>query len=193
MKPLPPNEWDSSLQYIIDDMQGRPINIHCLLANHPALLKAWWAYRMYTVRGGSLEIREAEVVILRVAVHMRAWYEWAAHVDRGLTAGLTLQEIERIAAGPNADGWHAPDAALLAAVDSLVRDRCLPAEVREELEQHFSDHQIMDVISIQGMYTTIACLIGTWDIPIEDELAKRLPESVSPQSFQDLLSATNSH
>ncbi len=193
MKPLPPNDWDPSLQYIIDEMQGRPINLHRLLANHPALLKAWWAYRMYAVHGGSLELRETEILILRVAVHMQAWYEWAAHVDRGLAAGLTLDEIERIAQGPAAKGWHAADRALLTAVDSLIGDRCLPEAVRDELEQHFSDHQIMDVIAIQGMYVTIACMIGTWDIPIEDELADRLPESVTPASFQALISATNRH
>ena len=87
MKPLPPSQWDPSLQHIIDEMQGRPINLHRLLANHPALLKAWWTYRMYAVHGGSLELRETEILILRVAVHMRAWYEWAAHVDRGLATG----------------------------------------------------------------------------------------------------------
>jgi 4-carboxymuconolactone decarboxylase len=191
MQPLPPNEWDPSLRSILDDMQGQPLNIHCLLANHPALLKAWWNYRMYTVSGGALEIRETEIVILRVAVHMSAWYEWAAHVDRGLAANLTLEEIERIALGPTADGWHAPDKALLAAVDSLIRDHRLPEPLRTELEQHFSDHQIMDIISIQGMYVTIAGMIGTWDIPIEDDLAERLPESINPKSFQDLLSAAN--
>lgn len=189
MRPLPPIEWDASLQHIIDDMQGRPINIHCLLANHPALLNAWWNYRMYTVRGGSLESRETEIVILRVAVQLRAWYEWAAHVDRGLAAGLTLAEIERVAAGPLAKGWHANDAALLAAVDALITQHRLPEKLRVELEQHFSDHQIMDVISIQGMYVTIACMIGTWDIPIEDELAQRLPATVTQESFRELLAA----
>lgn len=189
MRPLPPNEWDPSLLHIIDDMHGRPINIHCLLANHPALLNAWWNYRMYTVRGGALESRETEIVILRVAVQLRAWYEWAAHVDRGLAAGLTLAEIERVAAGPSATGWHANDAALIAAVDALITQHRLPEALRAELEQHFSDHQIMDVISIQGMYVTIACMIGTWDIPIEDELAKRLPATVTQESFRELLAA----
>lgn len=193
MKPLPPSQWDPSLQHIIDEMQGRPINLHRLLANHPALLKAWWTYRMYAVHGGSLELRETEILILRVAVHMRAWYEWAAHVDRGLAAGLTLDEIERVPKGPDAEGWHAGDRALLSAVDSLIRDRCLPGSIRDDLEQHFSDHQIMDIVAIQGMYVTIACMIGTWDIPIEDELAARLPPSITPQSFQALLSAANSH
>lgn len=193
MKPLPPDQWHPSLQHIIDDMQGKPINIHCLLANHPPLLEAWWSYRMYSVHGGALEKRDAEIIILRVAVHMQAWYEWAAHVDRGLAAGLSLGEIERIAAGPDADGWGEQDTALLHAVDRLVHERGLHEEGRCQLKRFFSEQQIMDIISIQGMYVTIACLIGTWDIPIEDELANRLPDSVTKESFTALLSAANRH
>lgn len=192
MKPLLPAAWDPSLQHIIDDMNGAPINIHCLLANHPALLNAWWQYRMYSVRGGELTARDTEIVILRVSVHMKAWYEWAAHVDRGLVAGLSMEEIERVVAGPTADHWREKESSLLSAVDSLIERRRLSADLRAELGRFYTDSQIMDVISLQGMYVTIACLIGTWDIDIEESLRDRLPDHVSEASFQELLSATNS-
>ena len=84
MRPLPLPEWDDSLERVLDDMDGQPLNVHGLMANHPDLLNAWWDYRNYSVRGGALDQRDCELVILRVAVHMRNWYEWAAHVDRAL-------------------------------------------------------------------------------------------------------------
>ena len=191
MKPLPPNEWDPSLQHIIDDMNGQPIHMHCLLANHPGLLNAWWSYRMYSVRGGDLEQRDCELVILRVAVHLKAWYEWAAHVDRGLTAGLSLDEIERIAEGPSAADWGKRDAILLESVDQLIASHRIDVETRIALGDYFSEKQIMDVVSLQGLYVTIACLIGTWGIEIEDHIAQRLPDSVTEQSFRKLVSASN--
>ena len=193
MKPVPPNQWDPSLQHIIDDMHGRPIQVHCLLANHPALLKAWWNYRMYSVKGGDLEQRECELVILRVAVHMRAWYEWAAHVDRGLVAGLTLDEIYRVAEGPTALAWNDKDAMLLSAVDQLVVDRGIDTATRTSLERFFSEKQVMDIVSLQGLYVTIACIIGTWPVEIEEHVIQRLPEEVTEESFRDLLSAANRH
>ena len=193
MKPLPPDQWDPSLQHIIDDMHGRPIQIHCLLANHPALLKAWWGYRMYSVKGGDLEQRECELVILRVAVHMKAWYEWAAHVDRGLTTGLTLGEICRVAEGPTALAWNDKDAVLLGAVDELIADHGIDHATRTRLETFFSEKQVMDIVSLQGLYVTIACMIGTWPVEIEEHVVQRLPEEVTEESFRDLLSATNSH
>jgi len=192
MKPLPVEQWDPSLQHIIDAMNGRPIEIHCLLANHPALLTAWWNYRMHSVHGGELEQRDCELVILRVAVHMRAWYEWAAHVDRGLAAGIGLDEICRVA-DPSAADWSARDAALLAAVDDLVSAHRIAAQTEARLARHFTARQQLDIVSLQGMYVTIACIIGTWPIAIEAELAARLPESVTEESFRALLSAAHGH
>jgi len=193
MKPLPVDEWDASLQHVIDDMEGRPLQIHCLLANHPDLLRSWWNYRMHSVRGGDLEQRDCELVILRVAVHMQAWYEWAAHVVRGIAAGLSLHEIDRVVAGPSAAGWNKQDAALLEAVDQLIADHGIDVDVRITLGEYFSDRQILDIVSLQGLYVSIACIIGTWGIELEDHVAQGLPDSVSEQSFRELISAANSH
>jgi 4-carboxymuconolactone decarboxylase len=193
MTPLRTDQWDPSLQYIIDDMQGHPIQIHCLLANHPTLLKAWWSYRMYSVRGGELQQRECELVILRVAVHMETWYEWAAHVDRGLTAGLTLDEVHRVAEGPSAIGWSRNDSLLLSAIDQLIKMHGINADTRVGLAEVFSEKQILDIVSLQGLYVTIACIIGTWPVELEEHIAARLPDEINEEAFRTLLSATNSH
>jgi len=193
MKPLPPDQWDPSLRHIIDDMNGAPIHIHCLLANHPELLKAWWGYRMYSVNGGDLPQRDCELVILRVAVYVKVWYEWAAHVDRGINAGLSLDEIYRVAAGPSAAGWNERDALLLRAVDQLLTHREIGAKTQKRLGDFFSEKQIMDIVSLQGLYVTIACLIGTWGIELEDSVSQRLPDEVTEVAFEKLLSATNSN
>ena len=56
LSPLPVEEWDDSLRPVVDAMSGKPLNIHKLMANHPALLKAWWEFRQYIVGGGLLGI-----------------------------------------------------------------------------------------------------------------------------------------
>ena len=173
-------------------LNGQPLEIHCLLANHPELLKAWWNYRMHSVTGGDLEQRDCELVILRVAVHMQAWYEWAAHVVRGQDAGLTLAEIEQVAAGPAAD-WQDKDARLLEAVDQLVMNRRIETGTRTALSEFFTERQVLDIISLQAVYLGIACFIGTFPVEIEDRIASRLPASVNEASFRKLLSAAHRH
>jgi len=181
MKPVPFQDWDSSLQHVIDDMGGRPLNIHALMANHPPLLNAWWDLRNYLVNGGDLEQRQCELVILRVAVHMQSWYEWGSHVVRGLDSGLTLDEIESVLAG---DGnWSAAESALLAAVDEVAGDNVISDATRARLAPHFSDQQMLDIILLHGMYMTIGCMINTWDVELDDHVNDQLPEEAPHPQF----------
>jgi len=183
MKPVPLQEWDTTLKHVIDDMNGRPLNIHSLMANHPRLLNAWWDLRNYSVNGGDLEQRHCELAILRVAVHLDSWYEWAAHVDRGLACGLTVAEIERVTDGPEADGWTAQETALLTVIDDLAKNQAIAEGTQRELHEHFTQQQVMDMILLYGMYNTLACMIKTWGLELDADVAERLPDSVTESSF----------
>lgn len=182
--PLPPADWDSALAHVIADMKGAPLQVHGLMANHPELLAAWWSFRNYSVRGGELGQRRGELVILRVAVLMRAWYEWASHVERGLACGLSRDEIERVKEGGAAPGWDAADAALLEAVDELVADHGLSPNSHARLRAHYSVRQIMDIMAIHGMYVTLACMINTWGLELDARVKAKLPDDVTREAFE---------
>jgi alkylhydroperoxidase family enzyme len=181
MRPLNLSEWDKTLQHVIDDMLGRPLNIHGLLAHQPPLLEAWWKLRTYLVKGGDLDQRDCELVILRVARHNNSWYEWASHVVRGLDSGLSINEIERLQ--KNDVGWDEKDAALLQAVDQMVNRQLLDPASLGRLSAHFSNRQILDIMHLYGMYTTLACIIGTWGLELDEHVAERLPAAVDEKSF----------
>lgn len=182
--PLDPADWDASLQRVLADMHGAPINVHRLMAHNPALLSAWWDFRNHSVRGGSLGQRLGELVILRVAVLLRSWYEWASHTDRALAVGLAPDEIERVKEGGAAAGWTPAEAALLDAVDELVARRALGAPTLARLGEHFDTPQIMDIIAIHGMYLILGCMIGTWDLALDPATADRLPDGVTREAFE---------
>ena len=61
------------------------------------------------------------MVILRIGFLCQSAYEWAAHARAGRAAGLTGDEIKRIAQGPDA-GWSADGRGDAAAVDELYDD-----------------------------------------------------------------------
>jgi len=184
LKPLPPENWDPSLASIIDDMGGRPLAVHGLMANHPALLKAWWDIRNYTVAGGDLGLRNVELVILRVALHLKNWYEWGSHVQRGLAAGLTEKDIERIKSGPGDPDWPRSDSLLLLAVDELVENRAISAETIAALKAHYTEQQILDVIVTHGAYVILGCMLNTWDVELDEHVAAELPDGTRRQTFE---------
>ena len=170
--PLPSGEWPSSLGEVLADMKGRPINVHGLMAHHPDLLGAWWPFRNYTVKGGALPQRERELAILTVARHMQNDYEWQSHVDRGITAGITREEIQSIRSG---DGeWSPKDALLISAVQALLTHHAIPDDCRNRLQEFFSIQQVMDIIFIHGAYVTLGCLLNTFEVPIDEDVSTRL-------------------
>ena len=60
----------------------------------------------------------------------------AAHARAGRAAGLSADEIRRIAAGPDA-GWSAADAAILRAVDEIYATDVVSEATWKELGAQF--------------------------------------------------------
>jgi len=182
--PLPLAEWDSSLSSIAADMNQQPLNVHKLMANHPGLLRAWWNFRNYSVSGGALGRRKGELVILRVAVHMKAWYEWASHVERSLACGLSLDEIESIRKTQLDANWKTDEGLLLEAVDELIATRGLSSQSLIKLNEFYDATQLMDIMAIHGMYIILACMINTWGLELDSQVKEKLPPSLSREQFE---------
>ena len=175
--------WDPSLDFIIKQMNGAPLNVHKLLAKHPRLLAAWWNFRNYSVEGGDLGRRCGELVILRVASYLKSWYEWSSHVDRSLKCGLKLSEIKNVNKELDESDWSKKEFLLLSAVDQLIAKKSLDNNLYWDLRSYFSDKQIMDIVAIHGMYIILGCMINIWGLTLEDDIAQRLPESITETQF----------
>lgn len=181
--PLATHLWPEELQGVVNDMNGKPIHVHQLMANNPTLLNAWWNFRNHSVDGGSLGKRKGELVILRVAVHMQAWYEWGSHVERGMRCGLTKEEITRVLDFSIEGHWSPDEACLLRSVDELVVNHGLSKDVTLQVSQHFSTAQLMDVIAIQGMYVILACMINTWGLALDAHVANAIEGITCEETF----------
>lgn len=164
--PLGPQNWPEALEDIRHGL-GSPLNIHNLMAHHPELMRAWMPFRNHVVKDSSLSPRQRELIILRTAHNCRSDYEWKHHVERGLEAGLDQDEINRVKLGPDAAGWRADESVLLSAADDCHRDFCISAKNLKEMNPKFSAQQQLDVVVTVGMYTTLALLINTYDVPME--------------------------
>ena len=167
MKPLAADQWPQELSEIRAFL-GDPLNIHNVMANHPELMKAWSPFRNHVVGDSSLTPRHRELLILRTACNTEADYEWQHHVERGLKAGLDKSDIERVKHGPTAPGWSPEETALIAAADDCHRDYRLSAETLALVAQFFSRQQQLDIVVTVGMYITLALIIKTWNVPMED-------------------------
>ena len=183
LRPLPPSEWPPELANVLKDTNGRSANIHGLMANSPGLLSAWWSFTNYIVRGSSLGQRRTELAILRQSIHMSSWYEWGSHVDRALRLGIEIEEILGLLEPITARPWSEEERALLMAVDDLMKYQKVRPVTLAILNKNYSNQQVIDLVALQGMYQTIASMIKTWGVTLDDEVAERVSRIMDEPTF----------
>jgi alkylhydroperoxidase family enzyme len=187
MTPLAPGEWPAAMRDALaalrvenprhpfparDPDRPKGLNVLGTLAHHPELAKAFHTFNGHILFSTTLEPRQREVLVLRVAAVREAEYEWAQHVVLAGDAGLTAEDIERIAEGPGAEGFSALDGALVAAVDELLGDARIADPTWATLAGALEDQQLMDVVFTVGAYDVLAMMFRTFDVELDDDLQK---------------------
>jgi len=141
--------------------QTNPPNLFMTLGRHPGLFRGWLWFAGRLMPGGKLPRRDTEIVIIRVA-HLRdCAYELTHHERMGAKAGLSRDEIERIKAGPSADGWSESDRTLLEAVDELHSTGNLTDPTWEALRTHYDDRRLIEFVFLAGHYEMLATALNT--------------------------------
>lgn len=149
-------------------------DVFLLLLRHRRLFLPWLRFASRLMPFGTLDRRDAELVILRVGWNCRCRYEWGQHVAIGLRAGLTAEEIARVALGPEARGWDSRQAVLLQATDELHRDRVVSAPTWRILASHFDPAQLIEVTMLVGHYEMLAGVLNSVGLPLEAHTAAQL-------------------
>jgi alkylhydroperoxidase family enzyme len=184
--PLPPTAWPSEMSQAIKALRppeprhelpsrapGRPKGLNALgtLAHHPALTTAFHTFNGHVQFATTITPRQRELLILRVAVLRDAAYEWAQHVIIGADHGIDDATLDRIVAGPDADGWDGLDAALLRCVDELLADAVVGDTTWATLAAELDVQQLMDVVFTVGAYDIVAMAFKSFGVEVDDDLS----------------------
>ena len=182
--PLPPEEWGDDVRAGLAALRPagvthelkrpanapRGLNVLGTLAQHPTLMQAYHAFNGHILYTNSLDARQRELLILRVAARRGAEYEWRQHVHIARDLGFTDADIERIAEGPHAAGWSPLDAAMLRAVDELVADAEISDGTWAVLAGELDRHQLMDLVFTVGAYDLLAMAFKSFGVELDDDL-----------------------
>jgi AhpD family alkylhydroperoxidase len=135
---------------------GSTPRIFTTLGRHRRLFRAWLRFASRLMPRGRLPRRDTELVILRVSVNCGCDYEWGHHVVIGHRAGLSDEEIARVAHGPDADGWDDHERALLRAVDELGRNRVIADATWSQLRVRYDETRLIELCLLAGHYEMLA-------------------------------------
>ncbi len=155
---------------------GRPpLNVQRTTAQYPALARARQAFSSHIMRETSLPPRERELLILRTGWNCQSEYEFAQHSRYGRSVGLSNEEIRRVAAGPDDEGWEPFEASLLRAADELHDDAFIADATWDALAQRYSVQQLMDAVFTVGAYRIVSMALNSFGVQFEPETTDRFP------------------
>ncbi|PPJ21391.1 carboxymuconolactone decarboxylase family protein [Nocardia nova] len=187
ISPAEKSEWSPELVGFIGEFRSSVLgdtpadshpagaNLLGTLARYPALAKAFLSFNGHLLYGSTLDDRQRELLILRVAAVRHCDYEWAQHAILAEIAGMPKVEIERVAAGEPDDEWATAEKALLVATDELLSDGAVGAATWEILAAEFEPNQLMDIVFTVGTYDMLAMALRSFGVEPEDDLKPYLP------------------
>ena len=151
---------------------GRPKALNALgvLAHHPRLTTAFHGFNGYVLFGTTISPRQRELLVLRVAHLRECEYEWRQHTVLGRDAGISQDELSRLAESPDTPGWSPLEAALLRAADELVTRASITDETWTALTAGLDTQQVMDVVFTVGAYDLLAMAFNSFGVEVDDDL-----------------------
>jgi 4-carboxymuconolactone decarboxylase len=169
LEPLPEDQWDDETRALLEGASSGPVlNIFATLAHHPKLLKRWLVFGAHVLAKSTLSARDRELLILRTGWNARAPYEWGQHVAIARAVGITDDEIEAVAVGPDAQLWSPSDATLLRAADELHADQSLSDATWAALRAGYDEQQVLDVVFTVGQYHLVSMVLNSCRVERDD-------------------------
>ncbi len=118
----------------------------------------------------SLTGRAREIAILEIARHERSDFEWYAHVQAGLAAGLTEAECEGLRTGADLD-LDPAEALVRRLTVTLIESRDLDDEQFADAEAGLGWTTLHELISLVGYYQSIALSMRVTRTPLPPGVA----------------------
>ena len=147
-------------------------------ANHPNLVKGVLPFFTYITSDSTLSPRHRELLILRTAWLSRSAYQWARHAPIARKAGLTGEELRRVAAGPDERGWPPFEAALLRSADELHVNSFVGDATWAALAARFSTRQLMDAVFTVAEFTMLSEITSSVGVATEAGVNEPMPANV---------------
>lgn len=149
---------------------AKPLNILATIAHQPDLLQPFLSFAAAVNLKAQLERRDSELLALRTAWNCRSPFEWGHHVIYARAAGLTDDEIARLALPYDEIEWDAHSLCLIRAADELHAVQKISDEVWQELSQKLSSGQLVELTFVVGMYTMLSMVANSTGVALESKL-----------------------
>ena len=177
--PIPESQRSADQKALAERFASSAIpNAVATYLHHPLLAEHILPFEHYVSSDSGLPARDRSLLILRTAWLTRSEYLWAHRVGDARQAGVTTDELRRIAEGPGANRWDVFDATLLRAADELHVDSFVSDATWQALSARYNTNQLVDLVDTVGTLTMHAGAFNSLGVELEPGLLQRLPTGI---------------
>ncbi len=132
---------------------------------NPAIAEA--ADRLGSIlRKGSLDRRLFEIMVLVVARHWSAQYEWFAHARHALEEGIPPEVVEAIRHRRKPEFSRDDDRLIYELVTEMNETRTLSQPTYDRAVAALGLDRVIELITAIGFYTMVAIMLNGFDAPV---------------------------
>jgi len=179
--PVAEDQWTDAQKQLVAKyaLNGRADNALKTLLNLPELVDAVMPYTNYLQNESSLSVRHRSLLVLRAAWLLGNQPLWATQGKLARDAGMSSNELRRVAQGPDASAWDPFEATLLRMVDELFRNSSLTNSTFQALSSRYDKNNLMDAVETANHFIMLSTVYNTFGIQPDAELKDRLPTDVA--------------
>ena len=115
---------------------------------------------------------DRELVIMRIAWLYQGEYEWGAHYDAAVRAGISEAQFEAIKVGASDSIWNDWERTLISSADQLVMDAYLDDATWISLREQYSEEEILGLLGMVAHYHMIAMVTNTFGVQLDEHMTQ---------------------
>lgn len=148
-------------------LEGVPqLNIFLTLAKHRRLYDRFSRLGGFLLYRGLLPARQREIVILRTGWRSGSVYEFGQHTRFGREAGLSPEEIRRLAS-EGTDGWTPDERDLVVFADELCATNTVSDPTWAALADRWSEEELLELVVVAGFYRLVSGFLNSVGVQLE--------------------------
>jgi len=148
----------------IAQSRGRVGGPFLALLHSPPLAERTARLGSYIRFESQLEPRIIELAALVAARELECKHEWAAHIQHGQKAGISMATIRAIHQCRAPEGLSPDDARIVKYVQELLRSRRVSESTFKALIDRLGVRGLVELTATIGYYAMLACTLNAFDV-----------------------------
>jgi 4-carboxymuconolactone decarboxylase len=160
---------------VVSGRRGKIVGPLRAALHSPELADRWQALGEFLRYDTSLTPRQSELAILVTGRACQSPFEWYAHRQEGLKAGLPQAVIDDLLAQRLPAGLPDDEQLVVRVAQELNRFRSIADATYAEALERFGERTLVELTALVGYYTMVAMTLNAHEVPLPEGEAPAFP------------------